>query len=193
MLRPFERIQPILIVFVISSMWVGCSNSDVEVAQVEADQSIPNQIIHGGIFRYSEQGKTLHVLRASELIRQEKGTAETPEDEVEIKGGFDLFIEGDEQNHEAHMHAEWASMDEKNLRLIAQHGVVLKNRAGDILETEYLVWAEDSNRVWTNSPVIIQSEQGILFGDGLDSDARFENYEIINPRGEIILNGMDNL
>lgn len=187
------RFQLVLLVLITSTIWVGCSNSDVEVAKVEANQSIPKQIIRGGVFRYSELGKTLHVLQAAELIRQEKGTAETPEDEVEIRGGFNLYIEGDEHDHEAHMQAEWASMDEKNLRLIAQYGVVLKNRAGDILETEYLVWAEDSNRVWTNRPVMIQSEQGILYGDGLNSDARFETYEIINPKGEIILNGMDNL
>ena len=73
-------------------------------------------------------------------------------------------------------------LDEKNLRLVAEHEVILSNRKGDILETEYLVWAEDSNRVWTNRPVTITSEQGVLHGEGLESDGRFENYQIIRQK-----------
>lgn len=181
-------ITPMSLVFLAVS---GCSNSDQEVSEIQAAEHPPMQRVINGTFTYSERGNTLHVLKAGEMTRIEGGSAESPEDLVEVRSGMELFIDGNESNHEAHLQAQWASLDEKNLRLVAEHEVVLSNRKGDILETEYLVWAEDSNRVWTNRPVTITSEQGILHGEGLESDGRFENYQIIRPKGEIILEGTE--
>ena len=169
----------------------GCSNSDEEVSQIQSSERPPMQRVINGKFTYSERGSTLHVLKAGEMTRIEGGSAESPEDLVEVRNGMELFIDGNESNHEAHLQAQWASLDEKNLRLVAEHEVVLSNRKGDILEKEYLVWAEDSNRVWTNRPVTITSDQGVLYGEGLESDGRFENYQIIRPKGEIILEGTE--
>lgn len=171
----------------------GCANSDAEISEIQADERAPIQLVINGTFQYSERGTILHELRAGELRRLEGGDATTPEDEVEVRNGFELFIEGNAASHSAHLTAEWASLDEKNLRLVARHGVVLQNAAGDVLETEYLVWSEDSNRVWTDRPVTIRTADGVLYGDGLVSDARFENYQIIRPHGEIVLEGTENL
>lgn len=178
-------------VLALGMAFTGCSNTDQEVSEVRASEAPPMQRILQGTFTYSERGQTLHVLKAGEMTRIEGGSAESPEDLVEVRNGMELFIDGNESNHEAHLQAQWASLDEKQLRLVAEHEVVLSNRKGDVLETEYLVWAEDSNRVWTNRPVTITSDQGILYGEGLESDGRFENYEIIRPKGEIILEGSE--
>ena len=165
----------------------SCSNSEAELSGVQADEPSPVQTVINGTFRYSERGVILHELRASEMRREERGNAESSEDVVEVRKGFELFMGGDASLHEAQMSAEWASLDEKNLRLVAKHAVTLKNAQGDILETEYLVWSEDSNRVWTNRPVTIRTADGIIYGDGLESDARFETYRILKPRGEMVV------
>jgi LPS export ABC transporter protein LptC len=170
---------------------LGCANSDADVSDVRADETSPVQTVINGTFRYSERGVILHELHAGELRREERGNAEVSEDVVEVRSGFELFIGGDAANHEAHMTADWATLDEKNLRLIAKHAVTLENAEGDVLETEYLVWSEDSNRVWTNRPVTIRTADGVIFGEGLESDARFETYRIIKPRGEMVLEGTE--
>lgn len=188
-LSPWMLILAVGVVFFFS----GCSNSNAEISDVQATESVPEQVIINGTFQYSERGKIMHVLRAAELRREEGGNAESPEDLVEVRNGFELFIDGNMAEHAAHLSAEWASMDEKNLRLVARHGVVLKNIEGDILETEYLVWSEDSDRVWTPRPVTIRTAQGVIYGEGLESDARFEAYRILKPRGEMILEGTENL
>lgn len=172
-------------------LFTACANSDSDVSSVQADEAQAGQTVINGTFRYSERGEILHELRASEMRREERGNAEVSEDIVEVRNGFELFIGGDSANHEAHMRAEWATLDEKNLRLVAKHAVTLRNVEGDILETEYLVWSEDSNRVWTNRPVTIRTADGVIFGEGLESDARFETYRIIRPRGEMLLEGAE--
>ena len=170
---------------------LGCTNTDAEVSEVLAEETSPEQTITNGTFRYSERGVILHELHAGELRREERGNAEVSEDVVEVRSGFELFIGGDAANHEAHMTADWATLDEKKLRLIAKHAVTLENTEGDVLETEYLVWSEDSNRVWTNRPVTIRTADGVIYGEGLESDARFETYRIIKPRGEMVLEGTE--
>ena len=125
------------------------------------------------------------------MRREERGNAEVSEDIVEVRGGFELFIGGDSSMHDARMTADWATLDEKSLRLVAKHAVTLENAEGDVLETEYLVWSEDSDRVWTNRPVTIYTSNGVIYGEGLDSDARFETYRIIKPRGEMVLEGTE--
>ncbi len=170
---------------------LGCANSDADVSDVLAEETRPVQTVTNGTFRYSERGVILHELHASHMRREEHGNAEVSEDVVEVRNGFELFIGGDASNHEAHMTADWATLDEKNLRLIAKHAVTLENAEGDILETEYLVWSEDSNRVWTNRPVTIRTSDGVIYGEGLESDARFETYRIIKPRGEMVLEGTE--
>ena len=57
------------------------------------------------------------------------------------------------------------------------------NKEGEKLNTEYLVWSNDSDRVHTNRPVRIESKSGTLEGNGLEADSKFENYRILNPIG----------
>ena len=39
--------------------------------------------------------------------------------------------------------------------------------------------------------VTIRTADGVIYGEGLESDARFETYRIIKPRGEMVLEGTE--
>ena len=47
------------------------------------------------------------------------------------------------------------------------------------------------NRVYTHRPVTIHTATGIIRGEGLESDNRFENYRIIQPTGEIEVSDLE--
>ena len=135
---------------------------------------------------YSERGTVQHVLVAHHLTRSATDeSAEEAKDFVEVDGGFTLYLGGDEREHSSTLTAVRGTLDEASLRLIAEDEVVLENAAGDRLETEYLVWNEDSNRVYTNRAVTIYTVDGVLHGRGLESDSRFERYRILHPTGEL--------
>jgi LPS export ABC transporter protein LptC len=128
------------------------------------------------------------VLVANQLIRS--GADDNPaesKDFIEVEGGFTLYLGGDENLHQSKLTASKGTLDEASLRLVAENDVVLQNDVGDRLETEYLVWSEDSNRVYTNRAVAIYTEDGVLYGRGLESDGRFERYQILQPTGEMNL------
>jgi LPS export ABC transporter protein LptC len=141
--------------------------------------------MEGVRFSYSERGEILHVIRAGVLVRAGAPDDGEDSDVIHVSNGFTMYIEGDENTHQAQLSASRGKLDEAAMRLVAEDDVVLKNTDGDRLETEYLVWAHDSDRVHTDRPVAIYTSNGVIFGKGLESDARFESYRILQPSGEI--------
>lgn len=152
-------------------------------AEVESAAFPANRIEHG-TFRYSERGLAVHMLEAAVLERfsEEGSKNQAP---VVVSGGFTLYLDGDEHKWAAKLQAQRGTFDEATLRLTALGDVVLENQEGDRLETEELVWANDSDRVWTRRPVTITTEDGVIQGSGLESDGRFEDYVILDPTGAI--------
>lgn len=161
----------------------GDAGSD-ERPVVEMPADGPVNIIEGGTFRYTERGEAIHMLKAARMERS--GDEDNDEGSLlEVSGGFTLYMGGDENDWDARLTALRGAFDEANLHLTAWDSVVLENAKGDRLETEQLTWAQDSDRVWTHRPVTIATADGIIEGEGLESDGRFQEYTILKPRGAI--------
>lgn len=170
----------------------GPSDALKDAEHADAQSALPANIIEGGTFRYSERGEAVHMLVASRLEHLEEAPASPPAGPpIRVSGGFTLYLDGDASSWAARLEAQRGTFNESTLRLTAYDQVVLENEQGDRLETEELVWANDSDRVWTRRPVTITTEDGVIHGDGLESDGRFEEYVILNPRGAISIEMAD--
>ena len=71
--------------------------------------------------------------------------------------------------------------------------VVFTNTRGERLETELLIWSQDSDRVWTDRPVKIVRERDILYGEGLDANEDFSRYTIRKLTGTLYVDQEDTL
>ena len=80
----------------------------------------------------------------------------------------------------------------KNRMEVRDH-VVFTNALGERLETEHLVWSQDSDRVWTDQPVKIVRAQDILYGQGLDANEDFSRYTIRRLTGTLYVRPGDTL
>ena len=69
--------------------------------------------------------------------------------------------------------------------------VVFTNVRGEKLETEQLIWSQDSDRVWTSRPVKITRAQDIIYGQGLDANEDFTHYTIRNITGSLAVSATD--
>jgi|GEM_PF-3713131 LPS export ABC transporter protein LptC len=69
--------------------------------------------------------------------------------------------------------------------------VVISSDSTKTLLTEHLVWKKKNNRILGDSAVEIRSPRGVVFGDGIEADAGFENLEVKNPTGDIHVLGED--
>lgn len=64
--------------------------------------------------------------------------------------------------------------------------VVISADSSKTLQTRHLVWKKSENLIVGDSAVVIRARgRGVLFGDGIVSDAAFENVEVKNPTGDI--------
>lgn len=176
---------------------IGCMQSEKERAEIQAveDRALENepaQVVEGGYFEYTEQGRVIQALDAAVLTRKERSNTEGSSEPTHwnVSGGFTLYIGGGRTTHDATLTAIRGTYNEEVSRLEAWEDVVLVNKEGERLETEHLIWSHDSDLVRTDRPVAIFTAQGILRGRGLTSDSRFERYNILAPTGSFDL-GLD--
>jgi len=161
---------------------VGCRNSLEEVSDFETLDNGPAQTIEGADMEYSEDGVPTHRLRAAHMER-------TAEEQAgwDVRGGFDLEVLDDAGGRGAILHAREGRFEEESKHLIARGGVRLVGPLGDTLLTELLYWSADSDRVHTPARVEVRTPEGVLRGTGLESDARFERYRILQPTGTFVI------
>jgi LPS export ABC transporter protein LptC len=174
-----------LLFFILASFSIfqlGCvSNDETLTESIAETENIATQVITIGEFIYSEKGKVKNILEAGRLERSEDN------DIWNVSEGFRLFIGGDKTNHQAVLSGGRGNYDPNSGHLIARDGVELVNLEGERLNTEYLVWSHDSDKVHTNRPVSIHTSTGTLNGKGLVADSRFEHYRILDPTGSFDL------
>lgn len=65
--------------------------------------------------------------------------------------------------------------------------VVINYETNEKLNTEELNWDQKKKLIYSNKFVKITTDDGVLYGDGLESDQTFDKRRIINPTGEILV------
>jgi len=74
---------------------------------------------------------------------------------------------------------------EKQLMEARNNVVVINYETGERLDTEELIWDMKKELIFSNKFVKITSDNGVMYGDGLEAEQDFSKRRIINPSGEI--------
>ncbi|MBL6645616.1 MAG: LPS export ABC transporter periplasmic protein LptC [Flavobacteriales bacterium] len=159
----------------------SCQNDLETVADFETLGG-PSQVLQGAALEYSDDGQLTHRLNAQHMSR----SSEDPPI-WEVTDGFTLEVIDDTGGVEALLGAQRGSFAEETRYLEARGGVVLRGANQDTLLTELLYWSADSDRVHTTAPVEVRTPEGTLYGRGLESDARFQRYSILEPTGTFLV------
>ena len=106
------------------------------------------------------------------------------EERIELSGGvhFD-FYKLDSTNTKSVLTCEKATINHTTNIMIANNNVVLKGSDGKELKSEQLIWDKNKNLVYTESDIIIQTEDEIISGVGFKSTPDFTEYEIKKAKG----------
>jgi LPS export ABC transporter protein LptC len=70
-------------------------------------------------------------------------------------------------------------------RMEARRHVLVVNKKGDKLETEYLTWNAATKEIYTDKFVKITTKEEVIWGEGLKAKQDFSDYEITHPQGVI--------
>lgn len=67
----------------------------------------------------------------------------------------------------------------------AKDDVVIVNDKGEKLNTEHLIWYEDSSKIYSDEFVKITTEDEIIMGEGMEADQDFSKWKIFKIKGTI--------
>ena len=127
---------------------------------------------------YSEGAKIKMVLTAPRMDRYEgeRNFMEMPE-------GVQVLFYDSLMKVTSSMTANYAISYDDDERIEAQNDVVVINELNERLNTEHLVWDQQKELIYSEAFVKITTEDEVLYGEGLEADERFNQWEILRPRG----------
>ena len=127
---------------------------------------------------YTDQGHTRMILNAEQMDRYE---GEEPY--LELPQGLHVQFYDTLGNKTSNMSAKYAiSYDDPEI-IEAHNDVVVINEAGERLNTEQLIWDQKEETIYSDKFVKITTEDEVLYGEGFESDERFDRWKITSPRG----------
>lgn len=171
------------LIFFISAVSCGCQNEISEIRAITDTSTKPVQTSYNATYTFTEKGKKENQLIAAQLD-QFQGT----DDYILASGGYSMIFFDSLENEEARLSAINGKYIEKEKKLIAWDSVVLFNIQGEKLETDELIFEQDSSRIFTEKNVTITTKNGsIIRGRGLVSNESFTKYKIIQPTGDLYI------
>lgn len=152
-----------------------------DIRRLTLPDTIPGQYINEGEIIYSELGM-VKVRLTSPVIN----SYETTEKYIEMPQGFYAEFFGDSTEIESTITAEYGIFyDDKKLMEAHKNVVVHSLKDSVTLNSEELIWDQNTHKIYSNVFVKITEPDKILLGDGFESEEDFSQRKIKKLRGEI--------
>jgi LPS export ABC transporter protein LptC len=127
---------------------------------------------------YSSGGIVRMIMTSPRMDRYE-----TEKPYLEMPEGLEVLFYDSLMNVTSSMSAKYAISYGDNELVEARNDVVVVNELNERLNTEHLVWDQKKEIIFSDNFVKITREDEVLYGDGFESDERFNQWVIKKPRG----------
>lgn len=149
-----------------------------EVQSMEQD-NVPVQTTYHAKYTYSDSAKITSVIETPQLDRYDGDSAYAI-----FPKGLEIDFMGSSTRPKANLTARYGIWNEYKGTMEVQDSVVFKNSKGEQLETEQLIWYQDSARIYTDEFVKITQEGGVIYGHGMEAAEDFSWYKLKKISGE---------
>lgn len=163
---------------------LSCKNDLDKVAAVEVPEGSPDRVTLDVEYFITDSGRVRNRLRAGRIAEWSGGEAPGT-GRTEVSEGFELVFFDRLGREGSVLTARRGVMLAKERRTELYDDVVFVNSKGERLETDMLVWLQDSARVWTDRTVRVRRGNDVIHGKGLDAAEDFSRYTIRRITGEI--------
>ena len=171
------------IVFFIIILFNACKNDPLIVKELFSDLELPIELIEKSRLIHTENGIIQLEINANKIERFNKDNTS----KLIFSEGFEVIFYDNDANYLSNLSAKDAVVDENNNIMEATNSVVLKNK-NRMLETEYLIWDEAKDLVYTEQQVIITTEKEVIYAEGFSSDPDFKDYTLKKISGKMFVN-----
>jgi LPS export ABC transporter protein LptC len=155
------------------------------VSELFEDKNLPIEIIEKSNLIHTENGLIKIEIIANKI---ERFVDDSPR--LLFSDGFEVVFYDDSSNVISNLKGKNAIVDEINNIMIASSSVVLSNKT-KTLETEYLVWDEKKDKIYTENDVIITTEKEKIYAKGFSSDPNFNDYTLNKISGKMYISEIE--
>ena len=181
----------ILLFFVIIS-FAACEN-DIDVVNsitALAEKKLPLESSKNVEFIYSDSAIVRARLKAPQIDRY---GGKKPY--LELPLGMNIVFFQETKKEQTNLTANYGiAYDNGNgtmEKMEAKGNVIVINEKGEKLNTEHLIWNAFTKKIYTDAFVKITTKDQVIWGDGMEADQDFSEYQIKNVKGEIDIKDAD--
>ena len=158
----------------------SCESNDIEkINTITHELDAPNISIINTEVIYTEHAKIKAILRSKEInqyLNIEEPYTEFP------KGIFVEFYDSI-QKPTSFIRANYCIYDETEKLWTAENDVVAVSEEGDTLNTEFLIWDQQKEKIYSDQYVRITNKEGVIHGKGFEANQDFTNWTIKGSSG----------
>lgn len=183
--RPLQVCSAATLSFLVctfSFFFSACENDLSEVNRLFSKDETMVETATGVEMLYSDSARLKLRIVTPKLVRHLD--KKTPFQEFPNGLAVEFFSE-DGLTVTGRMTARYAERYESDNKFIVRDSVVWDGTRGEKLETEELIWEEETDKVHTNKFVIVRRPDEIIYGHGFESNQKFTQWKIRAIEGRI--------
>jgi LPS export ABC transporter protein LptC len=174
-------LQAMLFITVLA--FFSCENDIHKVKVITSSSKAPLQSIKKAEIIYSDSAIVKGKLVAPVMDRYL-----TDNPYVEFPKGIKSWFYDKDGKTISTLVANYAINKEKEKVMEATGNVIVVNEKGEKLNTEKLIWDQNTQKIYSTEFVKITTIDKIIFGKGFESNQTFTLYKIFNITGTILVN-----
>ncbi len=160
----------------------ACEKGDIEkINMLTKHLDAPSTTVKNTEIIYSQDAVIQMKITSPEIKRY----LEVEEPYSEFPKGLHVQFYDSTQTPTSFIRANYAIFDEKENIWTAENDVVAISEEGDTLNTEYLIWDMDKEKIYSDRYVRIVNKDGIIHGTGFESNQNLLNWKIKKTSGTI--------
>lgn len=178
----FHHIYVIPLLFSFGIICFSCENDIKEVEQLTKVENVP-----------LKKGKNVELIYSEDAAVKIKVTAPKMEEYaneepyLEMSEGIKVVFYDSLKQVNTTLTANYAIHRIAKNIMEAKNDVVVVNEKGEQLNTEHLVWSQDSAKIYSDEFVKITTTDEILMGEGFEANEDFTKWKIHKIKGTINL------
>lgn len=162
--------------------FASCERSNIEkINEITSELNAPSLSIENTEIIYSENA----LIKTKVISKEINRYLNIEEPYTEFPQG--LFVEFYDtlQNPTSYIKANYAIYQETTQIWTAENDVESVNSEGDTLNTEYLIWNQETGKVYSDRYVRITNNDGVIHGKGFEANQDLSNWQIKQTSGTI--------
>lgn len=162
---------------------VSCENNLSDVQRVTFNPKSPDESIINFKMVYNDSG-----LAKVAMYARYAETFHSPVHITHLRDSLRVNFFGSNGEIISTLTAKYGNINYSKNQLIVRDSVRLYNyKKKQTLKTEVLYWRQRDSMIYTHKKVVIVSPKGYFLGEGLKTKQDFSRYEILKPRGNVLL------